>query len=336
MSVVLALSTQNTFCNADAILDIKETDSNILKPYNVDLVTPGSLSKLNFVAGFDFGSVLDNLIKNLKTIYGLVYYINKNRKHIEVICIQENRYVYFHILLYNTSGSIIFDFLHLNGSLVLLNLITNMLYNTKYTINLRKFIKTDFADQLRFEQNGINYTSKYINDTIKMFNNIDDDFIKTFFLNLKGKIINNKSAVFLSNMSIQIMIDLILEDRISIISKAIIVSTFNTILYYSFDYFSVYIAQNYNKLNKFYYNIKNQPYDYIDPIKNASLLHHLDILLDKIFSISNAKYSIYDDMCNLFTDYSTICTTCNNIFYSISNGVDCDACYYKSIIYDDF
>ena len=124
MAVTLTLRMQHAFCNASAILDIDETNNN-LKPYQIDFIC-SSLSKLNFVAGFDFKSVLDNLIKNLKTIDGLVYYINKNRKRIEVICIQENRYVYFHILLYNQSGNIIFDFLHLNGSLVLLNLIMNM------------------------------------------------------------------------------------------------------------------------------------------------------------------------------------------------------------------
>lgn len=337
MAVTLALRTQNTFCNASAILDIDETNSNSLKPYQIDFIC-SSLSKLNFVAGFDFKSVLDNLIKNLKTIDGLVYYINKNKKRIEVICIQENRYVYFHILLYNQSGNIIFDFLHLNGSLVLLNLITNMLYNTKYTINVRKFIKIDFADQLRFEQNGINNTSKYINDTIQIITNIDDDFMKIFFLNLKGKIINNKSAEFLSDISFQKMIDLILDDRMSIMSKAIIASTFNTVLSYSFDIFSAHIAQNYNKLTKMYYNIKNQSYDYIDPIKNASLLQHLDILLDKIYSIPNAKYNMYDDMYNsLITDCSKVCTTCGNIFYPISiDCIGCDACYYKSASFDDF
>ena len=337
MAVALALRTQTTFCNASAILDIDETNSNSLKPYQIDSVC-NSLSKLNFVAGFDFRSVLDNLIKNLKTIDGLVYYINKNRKRIEVICIQENRYVYFHILLYNQSGNIIFDFLHLNGSLVLLNLITNMIYNTKYTINVRKFNKTDFADQLRFEQNGINNTAKYINDTIKIFTIIDDDFIKTFFLNLKGKIINDKSAEFLSDMSFQKMIDLILNDRMSIMSKAIIASTFNTILSYSFDIFSTYIAQYYNKLNKMYYTIKNQLYDYIDPIKDASLLQHLGILLDKVYSIPDAKYSMYDDMYNsLTTDCSTICPTCGNIFYPASKEcIGCDACYYKNIVSDDF
>jgi|688.fasta_scaffold142064_3 hypothetical protein len=337
MAIALTLHTQNIFSNANAILDIEETYSNSLKPQQIDIIY-NSLSKLNFVAGYDFRSVLDNLIKNLKTINGLVYYVNKIRKRIEVICIQENRYVYFHILLYNQSGNIIFDFLHLNGSTVLLNLITNMLYNTKYTINVRKFIKTDFADQFRFEQNGINNTSKYINDTIKILTNIDDDFIRTFFLDLKGKIINDKSAGFLLDMSFQRMIDLIFDDKMSIMSKAIIASAFNTILSYSFDIFSAHIAQNYNKLTKMYYIIKSQPRDYIDPIKNASLLQHLDILLDKVYSIPDAKYSIYDDMFrSLTTDCSIICPTCGNIFYPVSKEcIGCDACYYKSITNDDF